>query len=603
MTPRAIPPDILTQHVAVLGKTGSGKTSTAKLAIEQVVGDNARVCVLDPIKSDWWGLTSSPDGKRAGLPFHILGGPRGHVPLHASAGKAIAEIVASGALPLSIIDMADFEPGGQAKFFTEFAPALLKRMRGVVYLVIEEAHLFAPKERSGVGAENLSIHWSKTLATAGRSKGVRLIVLSQRVQALHNAVLGSCDTLIAHRLTAPADQKPIVDWLKANAPADVMREVSGSLSSLKTGEGWVCSGESRIFERRKFPRIHTYDNTATPVGDGEARVVKTAPVDQDKLRTIIGEAVQEAEANDPKVLRRRVVELEQTVRRLEQRAQAPKTGTAEVKTVEVEVLTDADRELLRSVAAAGATLTEDREKALMLQEAAEHMKAAIDELIAGAGLQTQKAREVFAKRIESARFQRIVDKVASAQSPAAVRSPAAVAVRMPGPVSSVPVHRSSSSGGDLEKIGKMGRAILTVLAQHGPSEAGRLTLLSGYRYSGGFKNSLTALRNAGYMVGDNTGVMEITEAGRAALGEVDDPPTGPELARYWLNHRSFGTMARAILAAIIVEGKQGLTADKICERTGYAYSGGFKNALTALRTAGVIVGKNTDVMRASEALL
>src|SRR5438045_2604609 len=44
--------DVLTQHVAVLGKTGSGKTSTAKLAIEQVVAEDARVCVLDPIKSD-----------------------------------------------------------------------------------------------------------------------------------------------------------------------------------------------------------------------------------------------------------------------------------------------------------------------------------------------------------------------------------------------------------------------------------------------------------------------------------------------------------------------------------------------------------------------
>ena len=305
-----IPEAALEQHVAVLGKTGSGKTTTAKLAIEQVVADGARVCILDPIKSDWWGLISSADGKHAGLPFYILGGPRGHVPLHAGAGRAIGELVASGALPLSIIDMADFAPGGQARFFVDFAPALLRRMRGVVYLVIEEAHLFAPKERSGIGAENMSIHWAKTLATAGRSKGIRLVLVTQRTQALHNALLGSCDTMIAHRLTAPADQEPVVKWLKANVDKETTEKVASSLSSLRTGDAWLCSGEAKLFELHHFPKIKTYDNTATPTGKGEEHAVKAAPVDVDKLRTIMGEAVADAEASDPKLLRARIVQLE-----------------------------------------------------------------------------------------------------------------------------------------------------------------------------------------------------------------------------------------------------------------------------------------------------
>src|SRR5687767_2351690 len=179
-TKHHIPDTALAQHTAIVGKTGSGKTSTAKLAVEQVVDEGSRVCVLDPIKSDWWGVISSPDGKRPGLPFHVLGGPRAHVPLHSGAGAAIAELVARGDLPLSVLDMADFEPGGQLRFFQDFAPTLLKRMRGVLYLVLEESHLFAPKERSGMSHEQLSIHWAKALATAGRSKGIRLIVCTQR---------------------------------------------------------------------------------------------------------------------------------------------------------------------------------------------------------------------------------------------------------------------------------------------------------------------------------------------------------------------------------------------------------------------------------------
>ncbi len=307
------PAGVLAQHTSVLGKTGSGKTSTAKLMIEQVVAAGSRVCILDPIKSDWWGLISSADGKRPGLPFVILGGPHGHVPLHSSAGKAIGDVVASGSLPLSIIDMAEFEAGGLQRFFVDFAETIFKRNRGVLYLVIEEAHEFAPKERSGIGAENMSIHWAKKLATGTRTKGIRLIVATQRTQALHNAMIGSCDTVIAHRMTAPADQEPVIKWMRANAGKDAANQVADTLSNIRTGSGWLASGEAKLFELVEFPRITTYDNTATPTGDQAVDQVKTAPVDAEKLRSIIGAAVKDAEANDPALLKKRIAELERQV--------------------------------------------------------------------------------------------------------------------------------------------------------------------------------------------------------------------------------------------------------------------------------------------------
>jgi hypothetical protein len=304
-----IPEAVLKKHVAVLGMTGSGKTSTAKLLVETVVEQGARVCVLDPIKSDWWGMISSADGRKPGLPFHILGGPHGHVPLHSSAGKAIGELVSTGALPLSIVDMADFEAGGLQRFFIDFADTLLRKVRGVVYLVMEEAHEFAPKERSGIGAENMAIHAAKKLATAGRSKGVRMIVATQRTQSLHNALLGSCPTMIVHQLTAPADQEPVLKFLKANVKDKNQRVmIEESLASLDVGEGWICSGGIPV-ERVRFPRIKTFDNSATPEDDSEARQVVSAVVDQKGLRAIIGDAVAEAEANDPFTLKAEIAKL------------------------------------------------------------------------------------------------------------------------------------------------------------------------------------------------------------------------------------------------------------------------------------------------------
>jgi hypothetical protein len=83
---------------------------------------------------------------------------------------------------------------------------------------------------------------------------------------------------------------------------------------------------------------------------------------------------------------------------------------------------------------------------------------------------------------------------------------------------------------------------------------------------------------------------------------VPPPLAGDALRSYWLNHPSLGKRERAILAALL-DRPNGAEAAWICSHTGYEYSGGFRNALSALRTAGLIEGGNGDVMRASAVLL
>lgn len=559
-----LPDKSLEQHISVLGKTGSGKTTTSKLIIEDVVERGCRVCVLDPIKSDWWGVTSSADGKRAGLPFYILGGPRGHLSLNPVAGAAIGELVATGQLPLSIIDMADFPPGGVQRFFVDFADTLLKKMRGVLYLVLEEAHEFAPKERAGFERENMAIHFAKKLATAGRSKGVRLILATQRTQSLHNALLGSCDTMIAHRFTAPADKKPVVDWLKSNLDPEQARTVDASMSSLRTGEAWVCSGESGVFQRHQFPRISTYDNSATPTNDSAAHEVKTAAVDREKLVAIIGTAIAEAESNDPSKLKAEIAKLNRELTNLRS---APRPQSPASASVVVPVLTDDDRKEFREL----------REQVLgYLPQIAEHR-----EILGAIEAGVIELREVLDRALKPL--------LAPKTKPSG---------GLPGyaPISKLtPPNASKVEGGPTGGL----RRMMVALAQRGTLNARQLGVRAGLSSSSGtFGTYLAAGRSNGWISGDRNQIT-ITDEGFAALGTFEPLPEGSALCHYWLNQLSGGE--RRMLQCLCDSGET-LTAEQLGDLAGIsASSGTFGTYLSHLRTLELVTGKR-DALRASEEL-
>lgn len=598
---KPIPDQVLSQHVAILGKTRSGKTNSAKLAIEQVAAAGSRVCIIDPIKADYWGLTSSADGKKPGLPFHIIGGAHGHVPLHAGAGAAIAEVVASGALRLSIIDMEQFGPRESSPFFAAFMEAIFKKIVGVLYLVIDEAHLFAPKE--GRGDESMATYWFKRMASGSGSKGVRLIVSTQRVQELHNTVLSNCDTVIAHRVTFPEDQKRISDWVASHASKDVLAEVKRSLPNLQRGEAWICSGEVGIFERRQLPLCSTYDNSRTPTEDDQRREVKTAQIDQAALRGIIGEAVKEAEANDPKLLRAKIADLE---RKFDKSARTVQTDPAAIEKARVEGAKARDKEwepIVKSLERWNRDLVGRMGNA---ERTAAELAALLH--VNGEAPKTElpRAPSIETAAVRAQRGANTPDRRGGLQSPG--QSGLMAKASRPAHERLAPAHAKvtrtplgSPALAD-SQLGKCERAILQVLAQHPDGcRSGKLTLLVGYRFSGGFRNSLAALRTGGLIEGENSGTMRLTEAG-LECGPFDPLPEGQDLIDYWLRHPSLSKCAREILSTLI-NSPEGATAEELCQATGYEFSGGFRNALSDLRTAGLIVGANRERMRAAETLL
>lgn len=308
-----IPEKAFDQHIIVLGKTRSGKSSAMRYLVEHLLDESKPVCIVDP-KGDWWGIKSSATGKSSGYPVTIFGGPHGDLPLNAASGSVVAELAATENRP-SLIDLGGWMPGDRTKFWIDFASTFFRLTRGRRWLVIDEVHNFCPKGKILDPNAGKMLHWSNRLASEGLGKGVALLAASQRPQKVHNDFLTSCETLIGMRVIHKADRDAIKDWIDACGDIDKGKEVLNTIASRKRGEAWVYSPEIKFGpEVVAFPMFHTYDSFKPQDTDHPAKLKGWAEVDLDKIKSKLETVVKEAEANDPAKLKARIRELEASIR-------------------------------------------------------------------------------------------------------------------------------------------------------------------------------------------------------------------------------------------------------------------------------------------------
>ncbi len=530
-----IPEAALQQHMAVLGKTGSGKTFAVKGIVEGWLAAKKRVGIVDPTGA-WWGLRSSQDGKGAGFPILVLGGDHGDLPLPALGGAAVARLLTEQGVNL-VADTLHLTVGERTRWFTDFANTLYRTNKAPLHLVLDEAHNFAPQGKVPDPDTGKMLHAANTLASGGRSRGIRVAMITQRPQKLHKDTLTCADTLIAMRVLAPHDRLAVEDWIKGCGDMATGKEVLNSLASLQRGEGWAWYPEGKFLQRMKFPSIKTFDSSATPTDGGIVKAPKgVAEIDLTEIKAAMADAVKEAEANDPKLLRLKIRELEKQL------------SSREVleKIIEVPVLKNGQLDRTEKIA-------------VLLQQHADKFLN------------------------ETAELRRLIAPAAAPRPIQRHHTPAPAVIR------AAPRQQQAT---DATGLGRAERMILVVLAQRSPQPSSRaqLAILSGYSMtSSGFSNALSALRTAGYLDGrgdDN----RITQEGMAAVGNYEPLPTGQALVSYWLN--KLGKAERSILDYTVRSYPKAVSKEEISADTGYSItSSGFSNALSKLRTLQLIAGR------------
>ena len=557
-----LPEQALNQHIAILGKTGSGKTYCAKAIVEHILPRKIQVCILDPTGA-WFGLRLAADGKARGHDVVLLGGKHADIPLAERSGEAVARLVAQQGAS-AVIDTTGFTVGQYTRWFIDFAGTLYTTIRDPLHLVIDEAHYFMPQGKSPDVDAGRMLHAGNRLMAGGRSLGIRGMLITQRPAKLHKDSLTCADTLIAMRMIAPQDRGAVREWIDGAGDQVKGKEVLDTLAQLQRGQGWVWYPEGGYLERVTFPRIKTYDSSATPTHGAKAGP-KVTEIKLDEVRAAMADAVKEAEANDPKLLRAEIA-------RLKAAKPVPAADQATIDRAVASAVAKRDREHAAAV--------KDRDRIIDLLKGrmgkGQTLAGQLASMLSVNGEATvglARAPSISSAETGQAPARTLTDRRGSASSTA---DPA---------MSGVPRRRqhqeATGAGSRTEspalaqgQLSRMERSFLTALAQH-PDGLTKRQLLThtDYASSGPVSATFARMVRESWVDEPIQSSLRITAAGLAVLGPFEPLPKGAALRELRLSSPKLSPMEKAILGVLFGNYPHGITKREILGATGYASSG------------------------------
>lgn len=568
----SLPLEAVTETFGLLAQRGAGKSNAAVVMAEEMYRAGLHWVAIDP-KGDWWGLRSSRDGSGPGLPIVIFGGSKADVPLEPTGGPLLADLIVNERITC-VLDVSEFTEAEKTRFLAGhgreegFAGRLFRkknRDQDPTHLFLEEAHDYIPQQARGETAK--LIHVFGKLVTMGRTRGLGATLISQRSARIHKDVLTQIGTLIVLRTIGPQDRKAIASWLEYHGQA---QEIMASLPGLADGEAWVWSPEwLRKTERVRFRLRETYDSGSTPrVGKSGRRPATLADVDLAAIQRQMSSTIERAKAEDPRELRRRIVDLEATLAKANVAAERidKKVDHVQVKEkrVEVPVLRDAQVKRLE------AAIDRFEKTGVQLFAVAEHVIKTRADL-----------------RLELQAVLSRIEGTAVVQGGAeAARRPhkPKVAGSSPAPAS-MPAGASDLTGPEQRIVNAVAWCATIGIDQ--PHKTA-VAFLAGYKANGGaFNNPCGSLRSKGFIIYPDSQRIAVTHLGRPMAQAPTVPLTTSELHRLVLL-RLPGPEQR-LLRPLLDAYPGGLANEELAEKAGYQPSGGaFNNPRGRLRTLGLI---------------
>jgi hypothetical protein len=293
--------DVLTGRSFITGKSGSGKSNTASVVIENLLSNGLPVMIVDT-DGEYYGLKEAYEILHAGADDEC------DIVVSPEHAEKLATLALEQNVPI-ILDVSGYlEESVANELLLEVTKHLFakeKRLKKPFLLVVEECHEYIPE---GGGMDETGKMLIK-VGKRGRKHGLGIVGISQRPADVKKDFITQCDWLCWHRLTWDNDTKVVGRILGST--------YASAVEDLRDGEAFLMTDWDESIRRIQFHRKQTFDAGATPgLDDFERPELKSVSDDLvGDLQSISEEnARRESELAD---LRQELEKRDQQIRQLE----------------------------------------------------------------------------------------------------------------------------------------------------------------------------------------------------------------------------------------------------------------------------------------------
>jgi hypothetical protein len=240
--------DILTGRGFVTGKSGSGKSNSVNVMVEEILDLGQPLLIVDT-DGEYWGL------KEQYQILHLGNGDQCDVRVTSTDAESIVDLALVERVPI-ILDTSGFihEEDAQDIVFRVVRELFHreKTLKEPFLLIVEEAHEYIPESGGATEMGEMLIQ----VAKRGRKHGLGFCGVSQRPASVDKDFITQCDWIVWHRLTWKNDTEVVRSMLGSDAASTV--------EELDPGESLLMTDWDDQLRRVQFRMKRTFDAGATP---------------------------------------------------------------------------------------------------------------------------------------------------------------------------------------------------------------------------------------------------------------------------------------------------------------------------------------------------